>query len=216
MRFAVISKGLAEKQADAGDPLGSGLKTLGRVFRSDSPESVDGNGSSGEAGVMQRFKPCRGRDDLAGNGLSKDWCEEDCVRLIPAGDLDLGEIVTGDGDDRGSKVQAGIAPANIVRKQRRVRRKMHAVGLAVQRCLKATVDEQARRRGLVCNGSQDLRGKVGQVGRRQIFFTELNQVDTTARPTGSLLYQGGLLLGFVPGKQRSVGNGASKHVDNYS
>jgi hypothetical protein len=148
--------------------------------------------------------------------LSEDRSEEDGVGSIALGDLNLGEGVAGDGDDGVREAEARVASSYVVGKQRRVCGEVETVCLDFDSDGETAIDEQARRGGFGGDDGEHLSGEPGEVGGRKVFLAELDEVDAAAGPEGRLVDEGGLSVGLVAGKKRSVGDGAAEHVDKCS
>jgi len=186
------------EETDSGDACCAGSEALWGVFLCDAAESVDRDGSGGGAGFVQGIETGGGGDEVSGNGFSEDRGEEDGVGAVASGDLDLGEGVAGDGDDRGWEAETSVASADVVGEKGGVGGKVQTVGTALEGGMEAAVDEEAGGGRFGCDGGEDARGQVGEIVGEKVFFAELDEVDSVAGPQRGLTDEGSLLLGFVP------------------
>jgi len=207
---------LAEKQTYPGDPGCSCGDARWSIFSRDATQGIERYGRGSEAGIVQDFEAGRRSDDLALYRLSEDGSEEDSVGAVAAGDVDLGQVVTGDGDDGRRQVVFCVTPSDIAGAQGGVRGKMDTVGLDLKRNGRSVVENEAGRGAFGGDYLQDFYREFHLCRRGKVFFAELDKIDAVASPTNDVLKEPRLFPGFVAGKEAAIGNGATEHVDKFS
>ena len=86
-----------------------------RILFGHPAERVDRDWISCGAGFAESFKSGAGGDQPVCDRFAEDRSEQDGVGAIAAGDLNLGEGVAGDRDDRCRKVKGCVTASNVIR-----------------------------------------------------------------------------------------------------
>jgi hypothetical protein len=194
----------------AGNACGSGLKAGGGVFERDTAQRIDGGWSGGGAGGLKLVEALTHGDGLACDGFTEDRCEEDSVYAVVMGLRNLRQGMAGYGDQGRGQVGDGVEMANLIGGEfAGSGGQVNSLGTCRDGDVGARVDEQLRIRGQIFENSAS---ENGDVGRRKILFTELDQADAGGRPADGLLDELRLLLALVAGEKGAAGDGVTEHL----
>ena len=147
----------------------------------DSPKSEDRDGIGCPTGSPESLDSgCRGYG-FSAKHLAKDRGKENGVGFCEPSALDLFEAVTGDRDERVRKAGRQVAMDDLNRSCGVVLGgQVDSVGLCCDCGIDVGVDEQScsvRRDNI-----EDLASEIGERGGEQIFFAELDNVDSLLGP----------------------------------
>ena len=84
---------------------------------SHSAKSIDRYRGGGGTGFAQAFESGSPWEESVCRPSCQDGGEQDQRRRDSAGDLNLGEVVAGDGDDGCGELEGRVAAANVIRQQ---------------------------------------------------------------------------------------------------
>src|SRR5262245_28046147 len=125
------------EEPDACYALGSCSDAERSVFFYDASKRIDRDRGGGFTGGFEGVESGWWGDVETVDGFTEDWGEEDGVGVVALRDVDLGERVAGDGNDRTRKAVDRVAAANLGWEDGRVRGQMNAVGLGFNGCAEA-------------------------------------------------------------------------------
>lgn len=209
-----------EEKADGGDAGGSGGDAGRSVFEGDSAEGEDGDGVCVFDGESEGFEAGAGEWVFAGDGFFKDRCEEDervgrgCVRVPLRLFLHLENFFAGMAGvaEDGVASSAGEEVAGALGCDgERIGGQMDAVGSSVECNVWGAVEEDAGGLIFSADGGDDVAGEFREIGRREIFFPDLDVVDAVSGPGAGEFDERDAAIGFMAAEQASVGDGVKLH-----
>jgi len=188
------------KEAYSGDAGRTSGNAVLSICLRHSAQGEDGEGGGSLTGSLQAVDTYRGHDYVTVDCFPKDRGEEDCIGMVSYRDLDLGQRVAGDANERTGEAVQGVAATRLFGQDDGGRRQVNAVGLALDRCAQTAVYQQTRR-GVGGDGLEDRLRDVGEFKRAEVFLAELDEVDRLFPPSLRLSDEGGAFLGLIAGEE---------------
>jgi len=199
-----------KEHANGGHSGGTCGEAVGSVGGGDAAEGEDGDGRGG--GYAEGFETDGGSDSRTMDGFAEDGAEEDGVGLVGESAGDLVERVAGDGDEGSGEIGATEERADLWRGEFvGGGGEVEAGGAGGEGDVGAGVDEQA---GAGAGGGDDFdksAGERSEFGCGEVFFAELDELDSLLCPTADEADEREAAGGLVAGKLGTVRNRAAKH-----